>query len=302
MNDNKSTIPHVSDALSAVLSNLIPPRAYTFLFALLPGLFFETSLLLANPACVYTLLARAQPLIGPSHAASLALALFLAFVIGNAFMFLVVLVQTLLGYLYRFRTFVWGALCAVVLAPLFRTPLPPPVVSQPPQRPPWWSKHPRLTRFVRYIERVRERHLGMPQDKAALKLWSRFARELLKTRYGMDVDSLDYPLDQEEWNVLYSALGLLSSEETRGSVFWIASEATGWCGLAATRFASSLEHPYYLGFSIFLIIAGLFHDWGVMRNLNNPLFLGVLRVRALLREYPNATVHAGLPSSSSTDP
>jgi hypothetical protein len=301
VNDHKATIPHVSDALSTVLSNLIPPRAYTLLFPLLPGLFFETSLLLANPACVYALLARTQPLIGPSHAASLALVLFLAFVIGHAFVFLVFFLQTLLGYLYRLRTFVWEELCAVAFPLLFKPPAPPPPGK--PQRPVWWTRHRTLRRFHQHILAGHQRHfVGRPEVRGAMRLWSRLARELLKTRYGIDAYSLEHALDQEEWNVLYSALGLLTLQETRGSVFMIAIEATGWCGLAATRFASSLENRYYIGFSIFLIIVGLFHDWNVIRNLNNPLFLGVLRVRALLREYPNATEHSGFPSSSSTDP
>jgi len=61
VSDAESTISHISEAISILIANVIPPRAYTFLYALVPGLFFETSLLLANPALVYTLVARAQP-------------------------------------------------------------------------------------------------------------------------------------------------------------------------------------------------------------------------------------------------
>jgi hypothetical protein len=270
------------------------------LFTLLPGLFFGTSLLLASPAWVYTLLARTEPLIGPSHPASLALALFLAFIIGNAFMFWVLFIQRLLGYLYRFLAFVWEELCAVASPLLFRAPAPP----QPgkPQRPVWWIRHRTLRRFHQHIQAGHQRHFGVLEDRGAMKLWSRLAGELLKTRYGIDAYSLDHSLDQDEWNALYSTIGLLSSEETRGSVFLIASEAMGWCGLAAAHFAASLRNRYYIGFAIFLIIIGLFHDWYVATSLNNLRFLSVLRVRALLKEYRDTTEHSALSSSSSSHP
>lgn len=300
MNDHKATIPHVSDALSTVLSNLIPPRAYTFLFTLLPGLFFEISLLLGNPACVYALLVRAQPFIGPSRYASLALALFVGFIIGNAFMFLVLFIQRLLGYLYRFLVFVWEELCAVAAPRLFKAPAPP----QPgkPQRPVWWTRHRLLRGFHQHVQAGHQRHFGGPGDRGAIKLWSRLARQLLKTRYGIDAYSLDHAFDQDEFNALYSTMGLLTSEDTRGSIFVIASEAMGWCGLAAAHFAPSLKNRYYIGFSIFLLITGLFHDWYVAASLNNLGFVGVLRVRALLKEYRDTTQHPALPSSPNSPP
>jgi hypothetical protein len=281
VSDAQSTISHISEAISILISNVIPPRAYTFLFALVPGVFFETSVLLTNPALVYTLLARAQPFIGPSRYATLALALFLAFVIGNAFMYFVAFVQVL-GYLYRFRAFVWEEFCSLVLAPLI-TRL---------QGKPWWSTRRRLSSFAGYVQNVRMWSIGVPQDEGTRKCWARFATQLLKTRYGIEARHLD----QEEWNVLYATLGLLTTEDTHGNILMLASEATGWCGLAAMRLAPALWNRYYVSFSIFLIVIGLLHDWHVERNLNNPRFLGVLRVRALLKQYRNSTERRDLRS------
>jgi hypothetical protein len=42
-------ISDFSEAVFKVLSNLIPPETYVYLFACLPGFFFETSILIANP-------------------------------------------------------------------------------------------------------------------------------------------------------------------------------------------------------------------------------------------------------------
>jgi len=90
-----------SDALSGVVEKLIPPRAYILLFAALPGLFFEISLLLANPDRMGDLVATAQDGFGLRHYELAGLALILAFMIGNAFMLLVGFVEWLLIKLYR---------------------------------------------------------------------------------------------------------------------------------------------------------------------------------------------------------
>src|SRR6202030_1922014 len=107
-----------------------------------------------------------------------------------------------------------------------------------------------------------------------------FARHLLQNRYGIKPEKFD---DQGDWNVLYDALGTLSLTDVRGNIMMIVSEATGWCGIAATRFAPTLRNRYYVYFSMFLIATGLLHDWYVARGLNNPRILGFLKIRALMR-------------------
>jgi hypothetical protein len=53
MAEEELRYPKASDALSGVIEKLIPPRAYTYLFAALPGLFFEISILVKNPGQVW---------------------------------------------------------------------------------------------------------------------------------------------------------------------------------------------------------------------------------------------------------
>jgi hypothetical protein len=93
--------PKSSEVLSGVIEKLIPPRAYTYLFATLPGLFFEISILVANPRRICKLVIKAQDGFGLNHYELLGLALILAFIIGNAFMLLVSFNQLLLSKLYR---------------------------------------------------------------------------------------------------------------------------------------------------------------------------------------------------------
>jgi hypothetical protein len=272
-------VSQVSDAISKVISSVIPPRAYEFLFALIPGLFFEISVHLANPALVYALIARAKDAVGPSHYATLGLALFLAFIIGNAFMFLVLLVQSLLSYPYRLRAIVWEEFCTWALFPL-TTRL---------QGKQWWSGRRTLSDFARYVQNVRMRQLGVDLDQDTRKCWALFAKRLLKDRYGIEAAGLG----QDEWNVLYWILGPLTSADIRGSVWVMASEATGWCGFAATLFAPALRNRYYVALSVLLTASGLIHDWRVVGNLTNPRFLGFLKIRALMREFRNVTQREG---------
>jgi len=92
-----------SDVLSGVIDKLIPPKAYTYLFAALPGFFFEISILIKNPGRMWELVTRAQDGFGLNHYELVAVALILAFVIGNAFMLLVAFNRLLLGKLYLRR-------------------------------------------------------------------------------------------------------------------------------------------------------------------------------------------------------
>jgi len=141
-----------SDALTGVIEKLIPPRAYTYLFASLPGLFFETSILVTNPERMCQLVVKAEDGFGLRHYEVLGLVLILAFVIGNAFMLLVGFVQWLLAKLYR-RTLTASA-------------------------------------------------LEIPEDDR--KCWAMIARQLLRSKYGIDPKIFD----QAEWNVLYDSLGV----------------------------------------------------------------------------------------------
>src|SRR5258705_616299 len=98
--------PEVSGVITKIVSSVVPPRAYIFVVALLPGLFFEISILLADPALVCDLVARARDGLGLGHYEILGLCLVIAYVLGNALILLVTLIQRLLAYPYKLRTWV----------------------------------------------------------------------------------------------------------------------------------------------------------------------------------------------------
>lgn len=256
--------------LSLDVSKVFPTRAYTYLAALIPGLFFESSILLANPELISKLAAKSQQGFALGHYTTLGIALFLAFVIGNAFMLLVGLIQHLLGYFHRFCTFLREEFCRWPLFPLMNWLL----------KKPFWNRRQRVAKFHRYVVEQAFAPSFSEELGNAYKCWRRLARKLLKTRYGIELDEVG-----DEWQCLYWSVGTPTAEDIRGSILMMASHATGWCGLAATRFAPALNNRYYLAFSLFMIGVGLQHDYYVARRRNDPLGVAYVNTRALLREY-----------------
>ena len=250
------------------LSKMVPRASLSPLSAFIPGLFFEISIVLGNPQLITSHLATAQNLIRLSSYLQLAIALFLAFIIGNAAMLFVSLIQWLLCYFHRLKRPLREEFNRSALLPLIN----------------------RLAGFQffmsrMYFQRFRTRILKRAADpekpaELATHAWHRVARKLLKDRYDIDLSDLE-----EEWEFLFWSLGSPTDVEIRGDLLTIASEATGWCGLAATALAPTLRTPYYLAICAFFILIGLIHDYFVALRRTAPLALAIGRTRALLREY-----------------
>lgn len=235
---------------------------------MIPGLFFELSILAGNPLYVRQLLDKAHTAFAFDRYTSLAIALFAAFIIGNGFMLFVSLVQWLLGFVYRIWAFLWTQFCKWPLAPFLNW------IRQKP----FWGKRQWVHEFANRVS-DRAGPFGSDVPLGARKCWARFARRILEN-YGIQPGELG----QEEWNALYGTLGTMTAMEQRGSVFMIASEAIGWCGLAAARFAPALRIRSYLAFAILLISSGMLHDWYVARRRFDPLAFGLLEIRVIVRE------------------
>ena len=68
------------------ISKALPPSAFDYLAALVPGLFFEISIVVANPKLLRDLATHLQQGFAVGYYVSLFLFLFAAFVIGNGFL------------------------------------------------------------------------------------------------------------------------------------------------------------------------------------------------------------------------
>lgn len=254
--------------LNVDVSKAIPRSTLAYLTALIPGLFFEVSILLGNPELVSDHLTKTQHAIPLSPYLQLAVALFLAFIVGNAFMLFVAVIQYLLCFFHALRLMLREEFARWPLLPLLN----------------WLAKFRFFAgRASFHGLRARIAHRAADPDKPArlaTRAWHRLARKLLQDRYGIDLSAVE-----EEWEFLFWSLGTPTDVEWRGHLLMIASEATGWCGLVASLLAPALRNRYYLALCALLILTGLHNDYFVAGRRTDPVSLAMGRTRALLREY-----------------
>jgi hypothetical protein len=246
-------------------------------------LFFELVLALANPSLVSGLACRLQSNPSVGKYGLLAIALFLALVIGNTLMLLVSLIQFLLGVGYRTCARLRWVFERHVLAPAlswwFR---PAPALN-------WWFRPRNTPRkhsqwLGRFYQRLREK-MFFPQATPGFLWWWAMAKRLLLTRYGLKEEQFH----QISTNVdpLAMVLTTPTVNEIRGSLFMIVAHATGWSAIIAVRFAPALRTiKWYWVFCAFLVGNGLLHDVFLVKRNNDPVLSYILRLRAVLREFP----------------
>jgi hypothetical protein len=270
---------------SVDLSKAFPDKVFVYSAAFIPGLFFEISLLLANPEFVAKILVKPQIALTQNIYMELAIILFLAFVIGNAFMLLVMpVLQLLVQYIYRFSMFLQRGISRLLVIPFLNWFL----------KKPRWRNRQWLHGILRRFNALAFPHPG--KQAGVEKCWREFARKLLKNQYGVNIDDL-----RAEWNWLYGLIGTPSEVEIRGLVIMIALQATGLCGLVAIRLAPALRNGFYVAFCVFLFCVGLIHSVDVARRRIDPLYFFYARTRALLREYPKMSAELHVQPESNPD-
>ena len=255
------------------IGNIVPVRAFAYLAAFIPGLFFIISLSLANPDLIRNLVDQEQSIYDFGGSTLVAIGLVIAFVIGTGFILWVRLIQRLFGYLYFLRTILWTLFCKWPVLPVLRW-----LTGKP-----FWNKRRWVHLLLHSIHR--KAIVFDPRLKEVQTCWHGAAAELLKKGYGIDREGTE----RFDWGVWYSVLGKPSAADLRGSILMIAFHATGWCGIVALHYAPALKNAYFGGFLSLLIFCGISHDWFVAKSLNNPLRSGLLRIRAVLTELRQLT-------------
>lgn len=252
------------------ISKALHPRTFGYFAPLMPGLFFEISILLSGSHTLLDLGGRAQL----GYYTSLVVALILAFIIGNGFMLLVRLIQFAMSFCYRVASFVLNEIAYALVKPIER------LMSWP--RLPYRMRIQIVKLRQSLIERTFPSALAEVQ-----RAWHQAATVLLKDRYGIEPHRRGMTT---EWGIWYNILGTPTPEQLRGYLLVIASEATGWSGIVAAQISPALKSRYYLSFSILLVLYGVIADWFVVGRLNNPIASGALRVHAVLAEIKEARI------------
>jgi hypothetical protein len=250
----------------------IPSSALSYLLTFMPGLFFLSAIAIGNPYLTSDLTARLLATIPFDHYAAIfvALFLFLAFVTGATFITLVALIQYLpVRYVWRLWFRSKPFLCKRALLPILKH-----LMATPKPKPQWL-----INLHGRAMDTV---FPPLREQQPAYRWWKALTKQLLRKRCGMKDSDLPptsmYPLTQ--------VLTEPSPREQRGNVMMVALHATGWSALAAAYFAPELRATWLYLFALFLIANGLYHDMTLIKLLIDPSIGDMLRLRAVLREFP----------------
>jgi hypothetical protein len=254
------------------LSNVLPPGAYDYLAAFLPGIFFIISVGLANPPFVSEIAANLlhYPFNPYVH---LIIALIIAFIIGNGFMMGVLMIQWLIGRLYASAFFLRRSAYTRLVIPALNWYVKKRVEKK--KQLAWW--------FAGVQEHVQYYSFGIEADERNINgCLGLLAESLLETKYSVKREDSH---STRAWWVWYVTLASPTRKEVRGETLLVTTHAIGWCGIVATLFASTLKNRYYLSFSILMIVTGLFPDYYLARSIFHPTLRGLSNLRGLMREF-----------------
>jgi len=255
------------------LSDLLSARAFDYLAAFLPGLFFELSIAFANPTFMGSARGRLAGVLPDNQYVKLGVVLFIAFVIGNCFMMLVFFIRWGWGHLYKFAFALRREFYSRFLLPGCNRRVGELQKAGKPS--PFWltEVHDRLKYFASEIDQHQR------EINACLGI---LTTGLLESKYGIKRDDAFHT---PNWEVFYFTLATPTREEVRGEPIMTATHATGWAGLVAILLAPALRNRYYLSLSLLMVVSGLIHDFYLVRRINNPIVSRFLNIRGLLREF-----------------
>jgi hypothetical protein len=268
--------------LNLDLSKALPRPTLSPLISLLPGVFFEISILAGNPQLSNCLIEKTLYYIPLKPYVQLAIALFAAFIIGIAAILLVGLIQLAFYYVHVARLILEEELARWPGIPLLQWAGRSNFIRARPQYYRLWT----ATALRAQGDGNRARYI--------YRAWDKLAHKLLKERYGIDTDDLE-----EEWEHLFWSVGMLTDVEWRGPLLLIALEATAWCGVAAITLAPALRNKYYLAICLIFFLQGLMNDYYSAKRRADPVASAIGRIRALLREYEKDAqrqAHQNVPS------
>ena len=248
--------------ISLDLSKFVHPRFWNLVPAFMPGLFFEICILCSRPDEVYKIASRAHL----DRYSFVLVALILAFIVGNAFMFWVNLIQDILGLAYRYGKSGWRALILYLMR-----------AKGSPPRPSWFASSKLANKAFRNI-------MVDSDLQDVMRAWEKAANVLLKRRYN--IEPID-PLHPTEWKAWHWALGTSKSDAfRRGMLLAWTTQATGWSAAAAAYLAPALRNRPFIVFSLFLILYGMAASWRFARWWNLPELRALMRLRDVLDEIP----------------
>jgi hypothetical protein len=244
------------------LNSALHPRVGELLSPFVPGLFAEICVLLTSSQAREHMVSIA----GANHYyTTVAIALFVAFVVGNAFLLWVRFIQMRLDDLIqsvpKVREWQLQRLRAKYSRQVqesLRNQAPGTVQTPPP-----------VPKTLQKLEQAAARDSDIEEAQSARLAWILAASAVLE-HYGVDTSDQYWTYHTHAWS---GAIGKFHPEEYRGNLLVMTLHAAGWSGLSAWFYAPFLgrAHYFYLAFCGFLIVLGLLHDWELAKSQNDPV-------------------------------
>ena len=252
-----------------------PPslRLFVYLLALLPGIFFLTSVALGNPPLGKSAIQQISGIYPfPSYGLVLIL-LGVGFAIGEAVTILSWLIELVLIGVCRlppaaFRKLFGGQRLYIFFGKYQGVP-------------------PKNTVIIRILWKLIQAARTQPPDTQEAKS-VRFClvaatEQLLKKRYGIGSARATGP-NGLEWQVWFSVLGKPIRPLVEGRNLGRVLLATGIAGFLSIRFAPGLSDPYYLSLCALFAFAGVWSAFSIYFQFRHPVKANATRLRSVMLE------------------
>jgi hypothetical protein len=250
------------------LTKVFHPRSFELLTPLLPGLFFECSVLVGKPQLVREVVGR----VGSDRYLILFLALLFAFVVGNALLLWVRLIEVVLWKACRLFHARWPRLLQGQMTWAARRRHARLAVGAKPF--PRASVYERLVGWASFWT-----HRNEQQRSHVLSAWWNAVGVALK-RVGID----DRGYHMDAWA---GVVGGINVNTLRSSLLVMGLHALGWGGLIARRIAPELG-TLYRDLSVFLIFMGILSGGSIAWRTTHPVLAWQISLRNVLDELRKA--------------
>jgi hypothetical protein len=259
-----------AEMIKVDFSKAFSPRLVPYLASVIPGLFFEASVAIGAPEIVRSIICDLRQTFPFPPYAILICFIASGFLLGHVFMLLAWFAELLLGAAYRAW---WFAIRITFGSHTFYKWLAK--IQQPPNKRGFLV---RLFSWAVFAARVSKRY---ERARPVMKCLGLASKELLKKRYGIDVEDSLSP-DGEEWHVWYSVLGKPLKRLSEGIIVTRISLGCGLAGFLTLPFAPSLWRWYFLGACGVFTATGLYMTWSQFRWKTDPVLLNHLRLQSVL--------------------
>ena len=259
------------------ISKTFSPRFGIYLLAIIPGLFFVSSVAIGNPHLAASLISRVREIYPFGPYGLLFIFVASALLIGQAFIVMAWIVDVLIALAFVASRYA----LKITFASRWLYHAFGKLQGSPPKR----------NIFIRLLSSVifwgRSREFAV-KARPVVRCLHVATKQLLKKRYGIENDPGPGPWDGEVWQVWHSVLGKPLMDfrgATIGARIFLGSGLAGFTALYAIP---PLRQRYFVVLSLLLALAGLFTAVSLASWRFNAVKWNISRLRSVLMELSEA--------------